>query len=84
MKQYVTLFGRYGCELAFTRSAVEEVARVGMERGGGARGLRGVLEEVLADGMFEVPGSVSGFLFSRCHLVYAAQVFLSMRITSGQ
>ena len=45
--------------MAFTRSAVEEVARVGMERGGGARGLRGVLEEVLADGMFEIPGSVS-------------------------
>ncbi|KAL7420181.1 ATP-binding protein [Cryptotrichosporon argae] len=59
VKQYARLFAGYGdgVDLCFTAEAVREVAREGMERGGGARGLRGVLEEVLADAMFEVPGS---------------------------
>lgn len=60
VKQYQAMFERYGSELRFTRKAVQEVAREGLDRGGGARGLRGVLEEVLVDAMFEVPGSVSG------------------------
>jgi len=42
----------------FTKGALRAVADVGLKRGGGARGLRGVLEEVLGDAMFEVPGSV--------------------------
>ncbi|WVQ73327.1 hypothetical protein IAR50_002895 [Cryptococcus sp. DSM 104548] len=57
LKQYEALFEKYGSELKFTKKAIEEVARTGLERGGGARGLRGVLEEVLVDCMFEVPGS---------------------------
>jgi ATP-dependent Clp protease ATP-binding subunit ClpX len=57
IKQYQAMFGRYGSELGFTREAIEEIAREGLDRGGGARGLRGVLEEVLVDAMFEVPGS---------------------------
>jgi ATP-dependent Clp protease ATP-binding subunit ClpX len=44
--------------LQFTKGALRAVADVGLKRGGGARGLRGVLEEVLGDAMFEVPGSV--------------------------
>ena len=52
------MFASYGSELRFTRKALEAVAKEGLGRGGGARGLRGVLEEVLGDAMFEVPGSV--------------------------
>lgn len=59
IKQYKALFHRYGSELAFTRRAMNAIAQEGLDRGGGARGLRGVLEEVLNDAMFEVPGSVS-------------------------
>lgn len=59
IKQYQAMFGKYGSELRFTDKAVKAVALKGLERGGGARGLRGVLEEVLVDAMFEVPGSVS-------------------------
>lgn len=59
IKQYQAMFGKYGSELRFTDKAVRAVALKGLERGGGARGLRGVLEEVLVDAMFEVPGSVS-------------------------
>ncbi|OWZ45084.1 ATP-dependent Clp protease ATP-binding subunit ClpX [Cryptococcus neoformans] len=57
LKQYIKLFENYGSELCFTDKAVREIAREGLDRGGGARGLRGVLEEVLLDAMFEVPGS---------------------------
>lgn len=59
IKQYKALFHRYGSELVFTRRALQGIAQEGLDRGGGARGLRGVLEEVLVDAMFEVPGSVS-------------------------
>jgi ATP-dependent Clp protease ATP-binding subunit ClpX len=58
VKQYMSIFSSYDSELRFTRKALEAVAKEGLGRGGGARGLRGVLEEVLADAMFEVPGSV--------------------------
>ncbi|BEI86172.1 hypothetical protein CcaverHIS002_0604590 [Cutaneotrichosporon cavernicola] len=58
IKQYKALFHRYGSELVFTRRALQAIAQEGLDRGGGgARGLRGVLEEVLVDAMFEVPGS---------------------------
>ncbi|WVR03209.1 hypothetical protein IAU60_000200 [Kwoniella sp. DSM 27419] len=57
IKQYMAMFERYGSHLRLTDKAVREVAKEGLERGGGARGLRGVLEEILVDAMFEVPGS---------------------------
>ncbi|WRT63352.1 uncharacterized protein IL334_000257 [Kwoniella shivajii] len=57
IKQYQALFEKYGSQLRFTDKAVKEVAREGLERGGGARGLRGIIEERLGDAMFEVPGS---------------------------
>lgn len=59
IKQYKALFRAYGSELHFTHRALEAIAQEGLDRGGGARGLRGVLEEILVDAMFEVPGSVS-------------------------
>jgi len=62
VKQYMSIFSSYDSELRFTRKALEAVAKEGLGRGGGARGLRGVLEEVLADAMFEVPGSVCWFV----------------------
>jgi ATP-dependent Clp protease ATP-binding subunit ClpX len=61
-KQYRALFERFGCDLRFSTGALRAIAEVGLERGGGARGLRGVLEELLLDPMFEVPASVSRLL----------------------
>lgn len=52
------MFERYGSELRFTDKALRAIANEGLKRGGGARGLRGVLEEILGDAMFEVPESV--------------------------
>ncbi|WWC57738.1 uncharacterized protein I303_100272 [Kwoniella dejecticola CBS 10117] len=57
IKQYQALFEKYGSQLRFTDKSIHEIAKLGLERGGGARGLRGILEESLADAMFEVPGS---------------------------
>ena len=62
IKQYQATFQSYDSELRFTQKALEAIASEGLKRGGGARGLRGVLEEVLQDAMFEVPGSVSAEL----------------------
>jgi len=37
----------HGSDLVFTEGAVREIARIAVERGTGARGLRSVVEEVL-------------------------------------
>jgi len=44
-----------GVELAFTEGALREIVRYAMDRGAGARGLRAIVEEVLADLLFEAP-----------------------------
>ena len=59
IKQYQASFEKMGSELQFTDSAIRQIAKTGLERGGGARGLRGIMEEILLDAMFEVPDSVS-------------------------
>ena len=44
-----------GVELKFQPEALERVAEVALERKTGARGLRGVLENVMTDIMFRIP-----------------------------
>ena len=44
-------------ELEFTRDALEAIADQALLRGTGARGLRAILEEVLLNTMYELPGS---------------------------
>lgn len=55
VKQYKKLFELDGVELSFEPDALEAVARIAVDRKTGARGLRGVLEEVMTDIMFEIP-----------------------------
>jgi ATP-dependent Clp protease ATP-binding subunit ClpX len=43
-------------ELEFTRDALEAIADQALLRATGARGLRAILEEVLLDTMYELPG----------------------------
>ncbi|KNZ80046.1 ATP-dependent Clp protease ATP-binding subunit ClpX, partial [Termitomyces sp. J132] len=57
ISQYQALFGFYGVEIRFTGAALDEICRKAAERGGGARGLRGIMEALLLDPMYEVPGS---------------------------
>ena len=54
-KQYRKLFLFDGIELNFTDEAIEKIADRAIELKTGARGLRGILESVMNDLMFEMP-----------------------------
>jgi len=56
VKQYQRIFEIDGVELVFDDEAVRAIAEQALSRGTGARGLRAILEEVLQETMFEVPG----------------------------
>lgn len=55
-KQYRYLFQMEGIDLKFTDGALKAIARLANERGAGARGLRSIMEKVMLDVMFELPG----------------------------
>ena len=55
-KQYQRLFELDEVELEITREACEAMAELALERGTGARGLRSIMEHVLQDVMFDLPG----------------------------
>ncbi|MEC9432171.1 MAG: ATP-dependent Clp protease ATP-binding subunit ClpX [Pseudomonadota bacterium] len=57
VKQYQRLFEMEEVKLTFTDTALRAVARKAIERKTGARGLRSILENVLLDTMFDLPGS---------------------------
>lgn len=59
VKQYQTLLAMDGVMLEFAPDALEEVAKTALARKTGARGLRGVLENVMTDIMFQIPSDVS-------------------------
>ena len=55
VKQYQTMFEMDGVKLDFEPEALIKVAETALERKTGARGLRGVLENVMTDIMFSIP-----------------------------
>ncbi|KAG1874686.1 P-loop containing nucleoside triphosphate hydrolase protein [Suillus subalutaceus] len=57
ISQYTALFGLSGVEIRFTTTSIDQICFRAVERGGGARGLRGIMESLLLDAMYEVPGS---------------------------
>jgi ATP-dependent Clp protease ATP-binding subunit ClpX len=56
VRQYQKLFDMDGVALRFTRGALEAIAQLAMARRTGARGLRSIVEEVVLDAMYELPG----------------------------
>ncbi|MEW6292576.1 MAG: ATP-dependent Clp protease ATP-binding subunit ClpX [Pseudomonadota bacterium] len=56
IKQYQKLFAMEGVELEVRPSALQAIARKAVKRKTGARGLRSIMENVLLDTMFELPG----------------------------
>jgi ATP-dependent Clp protease ATP-binding subunit ClpX len=46
-----------GVTLEFSRDALQEIARLALKKGTGARALRGLIERIMLDVMYEVPGS---------------------------
>lgn len=57
IKQYQKLFDFDGIDLEFTPDAITEVARTALNRKTGARGLRAILEQVMLDVMYDLPGN---------------------------
>ena len=55
VRQYQQLLAMDGVELVFTEDALRAVARKAIERKTGARSLRGIIEEVMLDVMFDIP-----------------------------
>jgi len=56
VKQYQRLFEMEDVRLAFSEDALRAVAHKAIARKTGARGLRSILEGILLDSMFELPG----------------------------
>ena len=57
LKQYTRLFDYEGVKVIFSEDASREIAREALERKVGARGLRMILEELMLDLMYYVPGN---------------------------
>ena len=57
LKQYARLFDYEGVKITWTDEAAREIAREALQRKVGARGLRMILEELMLDLMYHVPGN---------------------------
>ncbi len=55
LKQYRTLFDLDNVELQITNDALKSIAKKALEQKTGARGLRGIMENILLDSMFHTP-----------------------------
>lgn len=56
-KEYQQLLAEDGVDLEFDEAALQEIARVALERHTGARGLRSIMEDMMLDIMYSVPSS---------------------------
>ena len=57
VKQYIKMFKIEGVELEFQKEALVAIAKKALENKTGARGLRGIIENIMLDIMFEVPSN---------------------------
>jgi ATP-dependent Clp protease ATP-binding subunit ClpX len=64
IKQYQALFAMENCELNFTEPALKAIAQKAQVKSVGARGLRGIVEEVMLDIMFELPDQEEGTVYT--------------------
>ena len=56
-KQYKKLFEMDGIELEFEEDALQEVAKIAIDKNTGARGLRSILEQTMLDVMYDLPSN---------------------------
>lgn len=56
VKQYQRLFGMEDVQLTFADDALISIAKKAIERKTGARGLRSIMEAILLDTMYDLPG----------------------------
>ena len=57
LKQYKKLLALEGARLKISPPAIREIARIAIAKGTGARALRSILDEVMLELMFNLPGS---------------------------
>ena len=57
VRQYTCIFEMEGCGIEFREDGLVAIARKAMERRTGARGLRGILEKILLDIMYDLPST---------------------------
>ena len=57
VRQYQRLFELEDAKLTFTDDALSAIAQRAIERKTGARGLRSIMEDILLDTMFDLPGT---------------------------
>jgi ATP-dependent Clp protease ATP-binding subunit ClpX len=55
VREVKELLGADGVDISFTDGGLREIVRFAQERGAGARGLRAIVEETVADVLFEAP-----------------------------
>ena len=55
VKQYEKMFEFENVKLKFTDDALMAIAKLSVERGSGARGLRAIMESVMLDVMYDIP-----------------------------
>jgi ATP-dependent Clp protease ATP-binding subunit ClpX len=56
VKQYARLFEMEGLSLSFSDDALKAISRKAIARKTGARGLRSIMENILLDTMYDLPG----------------------------
>ncbi|XP_074345235.1 CLP protease regulatory subunit CLPX3, mitochondrial-like isoform X2 [Apium graveolens] len=59
-KQYRKIFSMNNVKLHFTDDSLRLIAKRALSKNTGARGLRGILENILAEAMFEIPDAKLG------------------------
>ncbi|MCL7025624.1 hypothetical protein MKW94_025275 [Papaver nudicaule] len=59
-KQYRKMFSMNNVKLHFTENALRSIAKKAMSKNTGARGLRGILENILTEAMYEIPDAKIG------------------------
>ena len=65
VQQFRKLVKFHGADLLFTDAAVKEIARIALERGTGARGLRSVVVEVLEGVLFDAKAGIRYLITDR-------------------
>ena len=55
LRQYEALLAMDGVKLTFEDEALQALARLAIDKGTGARGLRSILENVMVDLMYDLP-----------------------------
>ena len=75
-RQYTELLREDGIDLDYSREALEDIAGAAIAQGTGARGLRGIMEKVMRDIMYDAPrearpGGAAGITVTRGHVLRA-------------